>query len=63
MGTFHTAHQAMARAIFPDPGIIVHSLVGPCAQGLDGHEVRNCHFAHGAAKFGLEHITTAQVAL
>src|SRR5947208_15710720 len=38
VGTFHTAHQAMARAIFPSPGIIVHSLIGPRAQGLDGHE-------------------------
>ena len=63
MCTFHATHQAMARTIFPRPGIIVHSPVGPCTQGLDGHEIRDCHFAHGAGKFGLEHIATAQVAL
>src|SRR5947209_12982103 len=63
MCTLDTAHQAMARAIFTCPGVIIHSLVRPGAQCFYRHEIGEHYFSGGTGKPRLEYIAAPEVAL
>src|SRR5579863_4797532 len=63
VGTLHTTHNTMARAIVTSPGIIIHTSIRPCAQCLYRHKIGQHDFTSSTSKLCLQDIATTEVAL